>query len=171
MNNFFKNFLLLIFSIFVCELAGVVGGLVTYSSIASGWYAGLVKPLFSPPNWVFGPVWTLLYFLMGVSLFLVVKSHKQYPYKLEFVRVLFVWVAGVIFFFVQLLFNIFWSILFFGMKNPVYAFFDIVLLWIFIIVTIFAFAKISKPAAWLLVPYILWVTFAVYLNLMIVMLN
>lgn len=148
-----KNFPKLIFSIGLCLGAGIVGSFFTLSSIST-WYVTLNKPSFSPPNWVFGPVWTVLYILMGISLYLVWQKRK---------------VPNV--FWVQLILNTAWSIIFFEMKNPTLALLDIVALWISIFLTIKAFSKINKLAGKLLIPYLVWVTFASYLNLMIVILN
>ena len=147
-------------SIIACLLAGFIGGIFTSSSVST-WYETLNKPSFSPPNWVFGPVWTLLYILMGISFYIVwLKSFKEKEVK-----------KAAAIFAVQLLLNMLWSILFFGLKSPLAAFIEVVLLWLAICLTILQFSKISKPAAYLLVPYILWVSFASVLNLAIVLLN
>ena len=154
MNNFFK----LLAAIAVCQLAGIIGTPFTITAIPS-WYATLNNPFFSPPNFLFGPVWTVLYFLMGVSLYLIWISKsklKKNAFKI---------------FFIQLTLNALWSIIFFGLKNPLLAFIDIVALWITISLTIKHFYKISKPASYFLIPYILWVSFATLLNLAIVILN
>jgi tryptophan-rich sensory protein len=155
-----NNALKLAVSIGVCLLAGVIGGLFTSSSIPT-WYAALNKPAFNPPNWIFGPVWTLLYILMGVSLFLVwQKGLKNKKAK-----------TAVTIFGIQLALNTLWSILFFGLKSPILGLGEIVVLWAFILLSIIKFSKISKTAAWLLLPYILWVSFAAVLNLSIFLLN
>lgn len=148
-----KNLPQLILSIGLCLGAGIIGSFFTISSIPT-WYQTLNKPSFSPPNWVFGPVWTILYILIGISLYLVWQKKK---------------VPTV--FWVQLVLNAVWSIIFFGMRNPVLALVDIVALWVAIILTIKAFYKINKLAGNLLIPYILWVSFATILNLSIVLLN
>lgn len=148
----------LILSISLCLGAGVFGSFFTVSSIPT-WYATLNKPVFSPPNWVFGPAWTILYILMGISLYLVWTSKgklKQNAFNL---------------FFAQLGLNVLWSIFFFGMKNPTLALVDIVALWIAIFLTIKSFYRINRLAGNLLIPYLLWVSFAAVLNLAIVMLN
>ena len=163
LNNFFK----LIIAIAVCELAGVVGSIFTVSAIPT-WYAGLVKPVLNPPSWIFGPVWTILYALMGVALFLIWKQHSNI---LQNVRMLRIWRIGIVVFFIQLFLNAIWSIIFFGLHSPSGALVGIIFLWLAILATIIIFAKISKPAAWLLVPYILWVSFAGYLNYSIWTLN
>jgi len=162
-NNFFK----LIIAIAVSEMAGIIRFIFTISAIPT-WYAGLAKPALNPPAWVFGPAWTTLYALMGVSLFLVWKQHSHI---LENVRMLRMWKIGIAAFFVQLSLNAVWSIIFFGLHSPGWALADIALLWLAIVWTIAVFYKISKPAAYLLLPYILWVSFASYLNYSIWMLN
>lgn len=154
------NFGKLIITIGISELAGVVGVFFTAPAIPT-WYAELAKPALDPPAWVFGPVWTTLYFLMGVAAFLV----WQRDINRRNVKI----ALGV--FVVQLALNALWSILFFGMRNPGVAFIEIIFLWVAISATIVVFAKISRSAAWLLVPYIAWVSFAAYLNYVIWTLN
>jgi len=155
-----NNALKLIIAIVVSELAGVIGSVFTVSAIP-GWYAGLVKPALNPPNWVFGPVWTTLYALIGIAAFLVWKNGWE---KNEVKAAL-----GV--FGLQLFLNTTWSIVFFGLHNPGWALLNIIILWIAIVWTMTVFYRISKPAAYLLLPYILWVSFALYLNCSIWMLN
>lgn len=156
LNNLSK----LVIAIGVSELAGIVGSVFTMSSIPT-WYATLTKPELAPPNWVFGPVWTTLFALMGIAAFLVWrKGLNRRDVKIA---------LGI--FLGQLALNTFWSVIFFGLQSPAGAFIDIIFLWLAILATIIAFAKISKPAAWLLVPYILWVSFAMYLNYSIYALN
>lgn len=155
-NNIFK----LIIAIIVSELAGIVGSFFTVSAIPT-WYAALEKPALNPPSWVFGPVWGILYLLMGVAAFLVWR--KGWGRK-EIKAALCVFGA-------QLFLNTIWSIIFFGLHNPGWALVNIIALWLAIIWTIIVFYKISKPAAYLLVPYILWVSFASYLNYAIWVLN
>lgn len=150
----------LFFSIGVCFLAAAVGSAFTTGAIDT-WYATLNKPFFSPPNWVFGPVWTLLYLLMGIALYLVWVANGDKKAKRQ----------GLTFFFIQLVFNVLWSILFFGLKSPSLAFVEIIILWIAIFLTIRSFFKISKLAGWFLIPYIAWVSLASILNLSIVLLN
>ena len=142
----------LIISIAIPLLAGMIGSLFTFSEITT-WYATLNKPSFSPPNWVFGPVWTLLYLLMGISLFLVWKKYekRKKDRKIKF---------GLWFFSLQLVLNVFWSLLFFGFHNIFLAFVEIIALWLAIFITIYRFSKIDKNAAYLLVPYILFVSFS-----------
>jgi len=150
----------IVVSIVVCELAGIIGSLFTTPSIP-GWYAGLTKPSFNPPGWVFAPVWTALYAMMGLAAWLVYEKGFKKP---EVKRALAV-------FAVQLLLNTLWSIVFFGAHQLFGAVAVIVLLWAMILWTIILFHKISKAAAWLLVPYILWVSFATVLTVSIFTLN
>jgi tryptophan-rich sensory protein len=155
-NNFFK----LVIAIVVAELAGVIGSVFTVSAIPN-WYAGLVKPALNPPAWVFGPAWTTLYALMGIAAFLIWRM----GWKRKEVK------AALGVFGIQLFLNAVWSIIFFGLQNPGWALVNIILLWFAIVWTMVAFYKISKPAAYLLIPYILWVSFAMYLNYSIWALN
>jgi tryptophan-rich sensory protein len=155
-----KKTLTILAFILVCELAGFVGSVFTTPSIP-GWYAGLVKPPFNPPNWIFAPVWTTLYVLMGLSAFLV---YEKGPKKSEVRKALTV-------FAVQLLLNALWSIVFFGAHQILGAAVLIVILWAMIMITIRLFSPISKAAAYLLVPYILWVSFATVLNISLYFLN
>lgn len=148
----------LVLSIGICLGAGFIGSVFTTSSIPV-WYANLNKPFFSPPNWIFAPVWTILYILMGISLYLVWVSKNKLKQK------------GIKLFFIQLGLNVLWSIIFFGLKNPVLAFINILALWITIFLTIQSFKKINKLAGNLLIPYLLWVSFATILNLSITILN
>lgn len=150
----------LITAIVGCELVGILATPFTLGSIP-GWYQTLEKPFFSPPNFIFGPVWTTLYFLMGVSAYLVWEKglHKKIVKN------------SLIYFLIQLGFNFLWSLIFFGLHLPLLAFLDIIILWILIFITIKKFAKLSKVASYLLIPYLLWVTFAALLNLSIVFLN
>jgi tryptophan-rich sensory protein len=145
--------------ILACEGVGLLGTIFTLPSITT-WYATLNKAPFNPPPWVFGPVWTTLYLLMGVSLFLVLQ--KKLKKQRNFLLALFV---------VQLFLNFLWSVIFFGMHLPLAALLEIGLLWISIALLIIDFWKFSKPAALLLVPYIAWVSIASVLNLFVVLLN
>ena len=155
-NNTFK----LIIAIIVSELAGIIGSVFTTPSIA-GWYAGIAKPALNPPAWVFGPVWTTLFALMGIAAFLVWKKGLD---RKDIKIALGIFIG-------QLVLNTLWSIIFFGLHSPGGALIEIVFLWLAILATIVVFYKISRPAAWLLVPYILWVSFAMYLNYAIWALN
>jgi tryptophan-rich sensory protein len=154
------NILKLIVAIVVCQIAGIIGSLFTAPTI-DGWYASITKPAFNPPAWVFAPVWTTLFVLMGIAAFLVWQKgleHRQ-------VRI----ALGI--FLIQLVLNTLWSIIFFGFRSPGGAFIEILLLWLAILATIISFSRLSKLAAWLLAPYILWVSFAAYLNFAIWTLN
>ncbi len=143
----------LIISIAIPYLVAALAGYATSSNIST-WYTTLIKPWYAPPNYLFGPVWGVLYLLMGISLYMVwCSKHTGIWYKSAFV------VFGV-----QLLLNMLWSFLFFHFKFMGVALLEITVLWLCIFLTILVFAKISKTAAWLLVPYIAWVTFAAVLN-------
>jgi tryptophan-rich sensory protein len=150
----------IVVAIAVCELAGVIGSVFTTPSIP-GWYAGIAKPSFNPPNWIFAPVWTLLYAMMGLAAYIVYEKGFTRP---EVKKALAVFAA-------QLFFNTLWSIVFFGAHMILGAAVVIVLLWAMILAAIFLFRKISKAAAYLLVPYILWVSFATVLNVSFYVLN
>ncbi|MFA6314856.1 MAG: TspO/MBR family protein [Candidatus Paceibacterota bacterium] len=147
-------------AIIVSELAGIIGSVFTISAIPT-WYATLTRPALNPPSWLFGPVWTTLYLLMGIAAFLVWNKGLD---RKDVRKALAV-------FGLQLVLNAAWSIIFFGLHSPLWAFVDIAFMWFTIIWTMFLFYKISKPAMWLLLPYILWVSFAGYLNFMIWILN
>ncbi len=146
--------------ILIAEGAGIVGSIFTTPEIA-GWYTTLVKPELNPPSWVFGPVWTTLFLLMGVAAFLVARAGWD---RLDVKKALGVFVL-------QLVLNSMWSLAFFGLHSPALALGVIIILWIAILTTIIAFSRVSKTASYLLYPYILWVSFAAYLNLAIVLLN
>ena len=155
-----SEILKLFVSLIICQLAGVIGSLFTTPAIPT-WYATLVKPTFNPPNWVFAPVWTTLFLLMGISAFLVWRKGTGNPQVNLALR----------FFIIQLVLNSIWSVLFFGLKSPILGFVEIILLWTFILLTILYFFKISRMAGILLLPYILWVSFAAVLNFSIWRLN
>jgi len=155
-----KNWLKLIISIALTALAGFLGSIFTTGSVTT-WYPTLVKPSFNPPSWLFGPVWTILYIMIGVSLYLVWASKAKAKIKRKAY-----WIFGV-----QIILNSLWSIVFFGMQQPTGAFLVIFLLWISIIYNALVFYRISKSAGYLLVPYFLWVSFASVLNLAIWILN
>ncbi|MGA2910774.1 MAG: TspO/MBR family protein [Candidatus Microgenomates bacterium] len=156
MNKFVK----LIVSVGICLFAGGIGTIFTVSAI-SAWYAALVKPSFSPPNYLFAPVWTILYILMGISLYLVWKKGVKTKKSRE----------AVYTFCVQLFLNAVWTPVFFGYKNIFLALIIIILMLFFIIKTITLFAKIDKNAAYLLYPYAVWVSFATILNFSVWILN
>lgn len=155
-----KNLPKLIVSIVVCELVGLLSTPFTIAAIPE-WYAFLIKPSFSPPNWIFGPVWTLLYLMMGVSFFLL----WQLGWKKKKVK------DAAYFFGAQLALNFFWSIAFFGLRSPLLSLVTIVALLALILLTMKHFYPLSKPAFYLLVPYLFWVSFATLLNGAIVLLN
>ena len=144
----------------ICQLAGLIGTIFTIGAIST-WYTTLNKPPFNPPNWLFGPVWTILYTLMGISAYIVYRKGLNSNNVKEALNI----------FWLQLFLNSLWSIIFFGMKNPPLALIEIIFMWIAILVTIIKFYKISKTASYLLIPYLLWVSFASILNLFIVLLN
>ncbi len=143
----------LVLSLAITVILGLSGGFFSVSEIP-GWYAQLQRPSWNPPNWIFPPVWTLLFVMMGISLFLVWKNNAPVRVKK----------MAIMIFSIQLLLNILWSYVFFKQHTMGWALAEIIILWIAILLTIFAFGKISSLAAWLLVPYISWVSFAAILN-------
>lgn len=144
----------------ICEGAGMAGALFAMTGVMQ-WYTTLNTSVLNPPSWVFAPAWTLLYALMGVAAYLVWREGWRKPA----VR------CGLDIFAMQLVLNVIWSYAFFGLHDPLLALGDIVVLWAAIAWTIRDFERVSKWAAWLMVPYILWVSFAAYLNLAVVFLN
>ena len=156
MNNTIKFIIAIITPVAV----GAVSGFFTAREIPV-WYQTISKPAWNPPNWIFGPVWTTLYVMMGIALFLVWKSETNPIIKK----------TAITLFISQLILNFFWSFIFFNQHQIGWALVEIIGMWIFILLTIFAFAKVSKTAAWLLVPYISWVSFATILNYTIWKLN
>ncbi len=178
-----KNIFKLVASILICQVAGAVGGLVTASSVEN-WYQTINKPSWTPPGGVIGAVWTVLYLFMGFSLYLVWVKNWQVEQPL-IGRVARAWnkisqklldgawqkqnIIGI--FSVQLALNALWSFIFFGLKSPGWAFFELLMLWAAILYTIINFWRVSKPAAYFLLPYIAWVTFAGYLNFSIWQMN
>lgn len=153
-----KNWLKLLISIILPQIAGGLGALVTISSVGS-WYQTIEKPSFNPPSWIFGPTWTLLYIMMGISLYLIWKSN--HPFKKRAL-----WLFGI-----QLILNAIWSPAFFGLQSPILGLIVIVPLWVMILICIRAFFPIDKWASYLLIPYLLWVSFATVLNASIWYLN
>ena len=137
-----------------CLAIGYFSGMVTRSAITT-WYPTLVKPIFNPPNWIFAPVWSLLYIMMGVAAGLV---WNRIDHEKEVVK------NALIFFAVQLGLNALWSFLFFGLKNPLLAGVEIIILWLMIYETYTKFAKINSIAGYLFIPYLIWVSFAMVLN-------
>lgn len=154
------NTVAFVIALAVPQAAGIIGSLFTYESIES-WYSTLAKPELAPPNWVFAPVWTTLFVLMGIAAFLVWRK----GWARTDVRVALALFAG------QLVLNTLWSILFFGLQSPGAALIEIAVLWCAIAATMVAFWRISNAAGWLLVPYLAWVSFATYLNAMLWILN
>jgi len=146
--------------IIFCEVVGILGSTATIPNIPT-WYAGLVKPSFTPPNWIFGPVWITLYALMGIAAFRVSRVEKN-KRKVK---------AALGLFIVQLFLNFLWSFVFFGWHAIPASFIIISLLWIFLLLLIVQFEKLDKPAGLLLIPYVLWVSFAAVLNYAIWILN
>ena len=153
-----KSWSKLVISIFIAQSAGLIGTFFTIGAIPT-WYAFLNKPTFSPPNWLFGPVWTILYTMIGISFYLIWINYKKNNS----------W--AIKFFIFHLLLNSMWSIIFFGLKNLSLALIEIVILWSSILYMIKNFYKINKLSSFLLIPYLLWVSFASILNLSIWMLN
>ena len=156
----FVDFVRLIFSIFITSLAGIIGALFTMPAIPT-WYAGLNKPPFTPPNSVFAPVWITLYVLMGIALFTVWREGTDD----DEVRI------ALFLFAVQLVLNVLWSFVFFGLKSIPGGMAAIVILWFMLLLTINSFFQVSELAGWLLVPYIAWVSFAAILNIGLLVLN
>lgn len=153
------NYFRLITSLIVCQLAGFIGSIFTTPAIP-GWYASLEKPTINPPNWIFSPVWIFLYLLMGVTLYLLWQNLPKKEAR-----------VGLIFFAIQLGLNILWSVIFFGLKLPMVAFVEIIILWFFILLTMIKSSRVSKASVYLLLPYILWVNFAAVLNFFLWRLN
>jgi translocator protein len=143
-----------IFCILITEGAGILGSIATFSSVKNWYLTDLIKPSFNPPSWLFGPVWTLLFFLMGIALYLVWTKKNN-----------------LFWFWLQLFLNVLWSIFFFGLHSPLLAFYEIVFLWITILMTIIKFWSYNRKAGILLIPYLLWVSFASFLNFSIAVLN
>jgi len=180
-----KNIFKLILSIVICELAGIAGVIFTGPVVKSAWYQDLNKSSLNPPNWVFGPVWTALFLLMGVSLYLVwLKNWKGetsqdiiLPKKAWNPLSQKLWEGSwkeenvISIFLLQLILNIIWPVLFFGLQFPGLAFFELLMLWFAILYMIINFYRISKLAGLLLLPYILWVSFAGLLNFIIWIIN
>lgn len=150
MNRFLK---ILIF-VATCIGVGFVSGMATQSGV-DDWFPTLEKPSFNPPNWVFAPVWSFLYILMGVA---AGRVWGRIDFERDNVK------KALLFFWVQLALNALWSVLFFVLHNPLIALVEIILLWLMIYETYAKFKSIDKIAGWLFIPYLLWVTFATVLN-------
>jgi tryptophan-rich sensory protein len=154
-----KDYQKLIISVLIPLLVGFIGSFFTSDAIGT-WYSGLVKPSFNPPAWLFAPAWTILYILIGISFYLVWKTGWDDKKNI---------VLGV--YSVQLILNLLWSILFFGLRNPLLGLIEIIVLWFVILLNIIVFYRIKKEAGILLVPYLFWVSFASVLNYYIFILN
>lgn len=154
------NYKRLLISLISPQLAGLFGVLFTSSAIPT-WYITLEKPFFSPPNWLFGPVWTLLYFLMGMSVYLIWQQLEKNKAA----------VNALYLFWVHLVFNALWSVIFFGLKDIALALVVILIIWVMILWMMTRFWKIDKRASLLLTPYFFWVSFASVLNVAILVLN
>lgn len=154
------DFIVALIFIGVCLSAGYISSLLSGVSSFGATYSQFNKPSFAPPVWVFGPAWTILYVLMGIASYLVWKERDKKKISIPMAL-----------FFIQLLLNFFWSIIFFGTHNYFGAFVEIIILLFFIILTAVYFYKVSKWAAYLLIPYILWVSFASLLNFTVWMIN
>lgn len=155
-----RDILRLIVSLVACQCAGLIGSAFTTAAIPT-WYAALEKPFFTPPNWLFAPAWATLYLLIGIAAFVIWRRGlKQKGVK-----------SALIVFTVQLVLNALWSIFFFGLKSPLAGVIVIIVLWIAILFTVLRFFRLSTVAGGLLLPYILWVTFAALLNISIWLLN
>jgi tryptophan-rich sensory protein len=150
----------LIIAILLCEAIGFTSGLMGSAGM-NAWFDQLQKPSWNPPSYLFAPVWTLLYCLMGIAFWLIWKNETDVANKR----------SAYFAFALQLFLNFWWSIIFFNFQSPFFALIEILLMWLAILLTISRFAKISKTAAWLLVPYLLWVSFASVLNYTIWSLN
>jgi len=155
-----KDLVSLLIAVFIPQAVGAEAGIATSSSVST-WYPTLAKPPWNPPNWLFGPVWILLYLLMGVAVWLVWRRGIDAPG----VR------GALILFGAQLLFNLAWSFVFFGLRRVGWGLVEIVATWALILATLVAFYRLRPLAGWLLVPYQLWVTFASALNAAIWWLN
>jgi translocator protein len=145
-------------SLSICQLADVIGSVFTASTVST-WYSTLIKPSFTPPSWLFGPIWILLYFLMGTSLYLLWQNKAKDKKK------------SLIIFGIQLILNVCWSFLFFGLKSPLYGLIGILFLLAAIILTIAFSYRVSLYAVIALIPYLVWVSFATILNYVILSLN
>jgi len=155
-----KKAFYLLFAIITPFFVGGIGAIFTTSEINT-WYRTLEKPVFTPPDAVFGPIWGVLYLLIGISLFLILIAKNKPKTK----------ASAVNWFFIQLVLNAAWSIIFFGLHAPTVALLEIVVLWIAIVRTIKLFSIINPTAGKLLWPYLVWASFAAILNLFVVILN
>ena len=151
----------IVIALIICLMVGYSASIVTRPSVES-WYPTIIKPSFNPPNWIFMPVWTMLYILMAVAAGLVWDKIKEQNQEVK---------VALGFFLIQLTLNAIWSYIFFGLKNPMLALIEIALLWLMIYETYLKFTKINKTAGYLLIPYMAWVAFAGILNASIWWLN
>lgn len=159
------NYFRLIVSLIIPQVAGIIGSFFTVQGI-KGWYAGLIKPSFNPPGWIFSPVWITLYVLMGISIYLIWSAYdKASAGQRKKLKITF-WL-----FWAHLFFNATWSIMFFGLKSAALGLINIAIIWVFILVLMIRFWKIKKLASYLLIPYFLWVSFASVLNFFLWYLN
>lgn len=160
-----KDYFLLALCLVVTQLAGLIGSVFNFTSLGP-WYDALEKSPLNPPNWVFAPVWTILFLLMGVSLFIVIRAgHKAFTGHSKY------FYPALTAFVIQWLLNTMWSFIFFYLRAPFPAFVEIIVLAIAIMVTMYYFYKIKKSSAYLLLPYLIWVLFASYLNFSFWILN
>lgn len=157
MNKYIK----IVITVAICLTVGYLSSIVTQESIET-WYPTIKKPSFNPPNWIFAPVWTMLFVLMGIAAGLV---WDKYDENKELVK------KGMLFFGIQLFFNALWSYLFFGLHNLLLASIEIILLLLLIFETYLIFKKLDKKISFLLIPYMLWVGFATILTITIYILN
>jgi tryptophan-rich sensory protein len=156
-----KTYSRILLCVAICLAVGYLSSITTQSSIKT-WYPTIEKPIFNPPNWIFAPVWTMLFILMGIAAGMVwnkLETNKELVKK------------GLLFFTIQLLLNALWSYLFFGLNNVLLALIEIILLWLVIYETYHIFKQIDKKASYLLIPYLAWVGFATILTGSIVWLN
>ncbi|MDJ0625296.1 MAG: TspO/MBR family protein [Candidatus Caenarcaniphilales bacterium] len=144
--------------VFVCQLAGLIGGLITSNSVDT-WYSTLIRPSLTPPNWIFGPVWTILYALLGVSSWIIFQSESSWKKR------------ALTAFFINILINVIWSFLFFGLQSTLLGFIWIIVLELSIIWVLVEFWRVSKLASFLMLPYFLWVSFASFVAFNIWWLN
>jgi tryptophan-rich sensory protein len=156
-----QKYLKIIYCVIICSTIGFLAGTATQTSVLT-WYPTLIKPFFNPPNWVFAPVWIILYIMMGIAAGLVWNEINNQEKAVK---------NALIFFFIQLGLNALWSILFFVLKNILLALIGIILLWLLIYETYRFFKPINQTAGKLLIPYLAWVSFATILNLSIFWLN
>ncbi|MBQ3032846.1 MAG: tryptophan-rich sensory protein [Deferribacterales bacterium] len=146
-----KNFLLFIVCFSLCFLAGIIASFPVSANYI--WYETLLISNINPPSWIFGPIWGVLYLLMAISVWLVARKRKTRFY----------WLA-LILFTVQLILNVLWTYIFFGLMNPKAAYIELLILDIFVLLTVTIFGKISRSAQWIMLPYVIWLGFATYLN-------